>query len=147
MAVLCHQRTGIESYVRVVPVAMLQCILFVCYDARSASHLCQHETLIRVKEKFWWSGTDVYLYVSSCTMCQARKLVTNARAVPLQPIAPHNEAFDVVSIATKHLRADHRPARRSLDRQQNTSGTGQEMFMRYHRVTTAEFSKGILQTF
>ncbi|KAH6927678.1 hypothetical protein HPB50_006915 [Hyalomma asiaticum] len=41
---------------------------------------------------------DAYRYVSSCTVCQARKVVTNPRPVPLQPIAPPNEHFDVVGI-------------------------------------------------
>lgn len=73
---------------------------FLCATTPPPGHLGQQKTLAHVKEKFWWSGmrADVYLYVSSCAICQARKVVTNPRPVPLQPTAPPNEPFEVVGI-------------------------------------------------
>lgn len=72
----------------------------MCHDAPSAGHLGQQKTLARIKVRFWRSGmcADVFLYMSSCTVCQARKVVTNPQPVPLQTIAPLNKPLDIMGI-------------------------------------------------
>ena len=75
-----------ESVSRVcpmVPNALQSQVLFQCHDAKSAGHLGQAKTLLRVRRSFTWyqMTKECRLYVQSCSVCnQNKKASRHARA-------------------------------------------------------------------
>jgi transposase InsO family protein len=66
----------VEAHLRlVVPSSLKQEVLFFCHDAKSAGHLGQTKTLLRLKQSFLWHNMaqDCRLYVASCSVCNKNK--------------------------------------------------------------------------
>jgi hypothetical protein len=72
-----------QHLVLVVPKDLRPEVLHLCHDIRSAGHLGQQKTLLRLKRSFLWyrMAVDCKLYVASCQVCnQSKKANRKARA-------------------------------------------------------------------
>jgi transposase InsO family protein len=74
--VLYYKWEGMISTMKlVVPHALRSEVLLLVHDVKSAGHLGQNKTLLRLKQNFYWynMSQDANLYVQSCAICNRNK--------------------------------------------------------------------------
>ncbi|CEP12862.1 hypothetical protein, partial, partial [Parasitella parasitica] len=86
---VCRQETG--KLLPVVPVGLIEQVLFHVHSKDTGGHFGVDKTLSKVKEIGWWPNMreDVELWVKSCEGCQKFKVRSDIKRPPMKPITPN----------------------------------------------------------
>ena len=84
----------------VVPASLREEVLQKAHDERTAGHLGQFRTYRKVQRSYYWPNhrDHVSLWVSTCTLCQARKRPVGKRRRAKMRLAPVGNPIDRVAI-------------------------------------------------
>ena len=84
----------------IVPRSKRAEIFHLFHSLPSAGHLCATKTLANIQSRFYWPGlgVDVIEWCSSCLDCARTKIRTGRKHVPLHPITPPDQPFQVISM-------------------------------------------------
>ena len=84
----------------VIPDSLVDEVLRTCHDDFSGAHLGLKKTCHKVSSQFFWTGMkkDVEKWISSCELCDAKKLPVTKYKAPLHPITEAERPFDIIGM-------------------------------------------------